>query len=131
MPPSPYRGQPGRGRGQLGAGTREDVERCGSRRGARDAPIACAKDDHAHGDHPGRKDEDEELDIGDGEEEDKPAEVAGEDEPPGQVRGGTHGKQVPERADHDRDLLVQARAELAEDEAVAAQEASPEPGQRP
>jgi hypothetical protein len=47
------------------------------------------------------------------------------------VRGGTHGKQVPERADHDRDLLVQARAELAEDEAVAAQEASPEPGQRP
>jgi hypothetical protein len=38
------------------------------------------------------------------------------------VRGGTHGKQVPERADHDRDLLV---------EAAAAQEASPEPGQRP
>lgn len=45
------------------------------------------------------------------------------------VRG--RAQQVHERADHDRDLLVQARAELAKDEVAAAQEASPEPGQRP
>lgn len=50
----------------------------------RRAPEARAKDDHAHSGHPGRKDEHEELDVGDGKEEDEPADVAGNDEPPWQ-----------------------------------------------